>query len=84
MAKSEHAQHSHGAVPLTVPQALSPSPFSKPKHKQDYGSDGVEDHDVFLLPASDYQVMLVLTIVAAATRVFQISQPTSVVFDEVQ
>ncbi|EGX90134.1 protein mannosyltransferase 1 [Cordyceps militaris CM01] len=48
-----------------------------------YQSDGVEDNDVFLLPGTDYLVLLVLTIVGAAVRIFRISQPTSVVFDEV-
>lgn len=54
------------------------------KREQSYKSDGVEDNDVFLLPVSDYQIMLILTIVAAAVRLFRIYQPTSVVFDEVQ
>ncbi|TQW01209.1 hypothetical protein V2A60_002216 [Cordyceps javanica] len=48
-----------------------------------YQSDGVEDNDVFLLPGTDYLVLLALTIVGAAVRIFRISQPTSVVFDEV-
>jgi dolichyl-phosphate-mannose-protein mannosyltransferase len=55
-----------------------------PVKSADYSSDGVQDHDVFLLPISDYQIMLALTIVAAIVRVFRIYQPTSVVFDEVQ
>lgn len=50
----------------------------------DYTSDGVEDHDVFLLPGSDYQIMFVLTLLAAVVRLFRIYQPSSVVFDEVQ
>ncbi|KAK2064902.1 dolichyl-phosphate-mannose-protein mannosyltransferase [Colletotrichum caudatum] len=48
-----------------------------------YKSDGVEDNDVFLLPVSDYQIMLGLTFLAAIVRLFRIYQPTSVVFDEV-
>ncbi|KAK1998171.1 dolichyl-phosphate-mannose-protein mannosyltransferase [Colletotrichum falcatum] len=48
-----------------------------------YKSDGVEDNDVFLLPVSDYQIMLGLTFLAAIIRLFRIYQPTSVVFDEV-
>ena len=44
----------------------------------------VKDHDIFLLPASDYQIMLALTALAAAVRMYRIWQPTSVVFDEVQ
>lgn len=54
------------------------------KRGKSYGSDGVEDHDVFLLPVSDYQIMIGLTLLAAAVRLFRIYQPTSVVFDEVQ
>ncbi|KAL2758614.1 glycosyltransferase family 39 protein [Sodiomyces alcalophilus JCM 7366] len=54
----------------------------KPK-KTSYKSDGVQDHDVFLLPISDYQVMLVLTVLAVIVRLFRIYQPSSVVFDEV-
>lgn len=50
----------------------------------DYTSDGVRDHDIFKLPGSDWQLLGVLTLVAAAVRLFRISQPTSVVFDEVQ
>ncbi|KAF8419734.1 Dolichyl-phosphate-mannose-protein mannosyltransferase-domain-containing protein [Tirmania nivea] len=43
----------------------------------------VKDNDIFLLPASDYQIMLALTVVATAVRLYKIWQPTSVVFDEV-
>jgi dolichyl-phosphate-mannose-protein mannosyltransferase len=59
---------------------------SKPKSKskaKSYASDGVSDHDVFLLPVSDYQIMLGLSIISAIVRLFRIYQPTSVVFDEV-
>src|SRR5689334_16041939 len=54
------------------------------KRRDDYGSDGVKDNDVFLLPVSDYQAVIGLTILAAVVRLFRIWQPTSVVFDEVQ
>lgn len=54
------------------------------KKHDDYTSDGVKDNDVFLLPVSDYQVMLVVTVLGAIVRLFRIYQPTSVVFDEVQ
>lgn len=60
------------------------SPAAKPQKNTSYKSDGVEDNDVFLLPGSDYLVMGGLTILAALVRLFRISQPTSVVFDEVQ
>lgn len=57
----------------------------KPKPKpDDYTSEGVEDNDVFLLPVSDYQVMLGVTVLGAIVRLFRIYQPNSVVFDEVQ
>ncbi|KAI6777974.1 Dolichyl-phosphate-mannose--protein mannosyltransferase-like protein [Emericellopsis cladophorae] len=57
---------------------------AKSKAKEtSYRSDGVEDHDVFLLPLSDYWVVLALTLVALAVRVYKIYQPSSVVFDEV-
>lgn len=55
----------------------------KPK-KSSYKSVGVQDHDVFLLPVSDYQIMLALTLLAVVVRLFRIYQPSSVVFDEVQ
>jgi len=72
-----------------VKRASPPPPSTgggKPKAKgsKDYSSDGVEDNDVFLLPVSDYQIMLGVTLLAAIVRLFRIYQPTSVVFDEVQ
>ncbi|GAO18804.1 uncharacterized protein UV8b_05916 [Ustilaginoidea virens] len=48
-----------------------------------YKSDGVEDHDIFQLPSSDYVVGLGLTLLGALVRIFRIYQPSSVVFDEV-
>lgn len=67
------------------PRGSSPKSKSKTgKRPDDYSSDGVEDNDVFLLPVSDYQIMVALTVLAAAVRLFRIYQPTSVVFDEVQ
>ncbi|KAJ2906029.1 Dolichyl-phosphate-mannose--protein mannosyltransferase 1 [Zalerion maritima] len=74
-------------APSPQPPAVKAAKPSKAKEaakrKQDYGSIGVKDYDIFLLPVSDYQIMLVLTILAAAVRLFRIYQPTSVVFDEV-
>jgi dolichyl-phosphate-mannose-protein mannosyltransferase len=55
-----------------------------PSQKKGYASEGVTDNDVFLLPASDYTVMGLLTLVAMVVRLFRIYQPSSVVFDEVQ
>jgi dolichyl-phosphate-mannose-protein mannosyltransferase len=54
------------------------------KKSEDYTSEGVEDHDVFLLPGSDYQAMIAVTVLATVVRLFRIYQPSSVVFDEVQ
>ena len=50
----------------------------------DYTSHGVTDNDVFMLPSSDFQLLGLLTVVAAFVRLFRIYQPSSVVFDEVQ
>ena len=55
-----------------------------PAKRSDYGSEGVTDNDIFLLPGSDFQLLLALTVVGAIVRLFRIYQPTSVVFDEVQ
>lgn len=51
---------------------------------EDYSSHGVDDHDIFMLPGSDFQLLGLLTAVAALVRLFRIYQPSSVVFDEVQ
>ncbi len=50
----------------------------------DFTSHGVTDNDVFILPSSDFQLLGILTFVAALVRLFRIYQPSSVVFDEVQ
>lgn len=63
--------------------SVRPQQKAAKKH-DDYTSDGVVDNDVFLLPASDYKAMVLVTIVAAVVRLFRIYQPSSVVFDEVQ
>jgi dolichyl-phosphate-mannose-protein mannosyltransferase len=57
---------------------------SKAAKRKNYGSEGVTDNDVFLLPGSDFQLLGLLTALAAVVRIFRIYQPTSVVFDEVQ
>jgi dolichyl-phosphate-mannose-protein mannosyltransferase len=64
-----------------VPKAKSSASNAK---RKDYRSEGVEDNDIFLLPASDFQLLGVLTVIAAVVRLFRIYQPSSVVFDEVQ
>ena len=70
------------STPAKVSQSTE-SPTSVKKSK-DYTSEGVEDHDVFLLPGSDYQAMIAVTVLATIVRLFRIYQPSSVVFDEVQ
>lgn len=68
------------AQPVVVDPRVRPDG----KKHDDYTSEGVEDNDVFLLPVSDYQVMLGVTILGAIVRLFRIYYPDSVVFDEVQ
>ena len=43
-----------------------------------------KNNDIFSLSGSDYNLMIILTVIAAAVRLYRIYQPTSVVFDEVQ
>src|SRR5690348_4576144 len=77
---------SSAPVPVTVP-APAPAPTPAPAavvRAKGYKSDGVKDNDIFLLPASDFQILIAVTVVAAVVRLFRIYQPTSVVFDEVQ
>ncbi|KAI9889524.1 MAG: hypothetical protein M1814_005218 [Vezdaea aestivalis] len=71
-----------GKSPSRSPGPPAERKVQKPKSTS-YTSDGVEDHDIFLLPGSDFQVLGLLTALAAAVRLFRIYQPTSVVFDEV-
>ncbi|KAJ5819812.1 hypothetical protein N7474_005403 [Penicillium riverlandense] len=67
----------------------SRSPRPKDRKKQEtvkaksYASDGVKENDIFNLPGSDYKLLALVTLIAAAVRLFRIYQPTSVVFDEV-
>ena len=76
------AKSSNTTAPVKA--AKAPTSQAVAKKHDDYTSDGVVDTDVFLLPGSDYQVMIVVTILAAVVRLFRIYQPSSVVFDEVQ
>ena len=64
-----------------TPNGRAKSATAKPT---DYSSHGVTDNDIFMLPASDLQLLGILTVVAAVVRLFRIYQPSSVVFDEVQ
>ena len=75
---SSKSSHKAGKSP-----GRSPNPSTSHKAKG-YTSDGVQDNDVLKLPASDWQLLGVLTVVAGIVRLFRIYQPTSVVFDEVQ
>lgn len=44
----------------------------------------VKDNDIMNLPSSDFQIMILLSVIAVCVRLFRIYQPSSVVFDEVQ
>lgn len=83
MAKSSKAGSNVGSL---GPSKLQKKPSSQQlaKKPKDYTSEGVKDHDIFLLPGSDYQVMILMTVLGAIVRLFRIYQPSSVVFDEVQ
>lgn len=84
------ARNARGKSPAarSSPPPSSTTVGAKPKTPKpkddDYSSDGVDDNDVFLLPISDFQIALVVTILAAIVRLYRIYQPSSVVFDEVQ
>ncbi|KAJ5864408.1 uncharacterized protein N7529_006324 [Penicillium soppii] len=65
-------------------RSRSPKPKSKPSTvPQSYASEGVKNNDIFQLPGSDYKLIVLVTLIATAVRLFRIYQPTSVVFDEV-
>ena len=81
MAKSATAK---APPPGKADSSSAPRSKKSVKVHDDYTSDGVEDNDILLLPVSDYQVMLLVTVLGAIVRLFRIYQPTSVVFDEVQ
>ena len=49
---------------VSVPDKALPARAVAKKH-DDYTSDGVVDTDVFLLPGSDYQVMILVTILGS-------------------
>jgi dolichyl-phosphate-mannose-protein mannosyltransferase len=64
----------------------SPAPNGRKQQKPKpigYASEGVQDHDIFNLPGSDWQLLGLLVAVASVVRLFRIAQPSSVVFDEV-
>lgn len=78
------AKSGHAASAKVMRTPSSPTVVKKPGSPTDYTSEGVVDHDVFLLPGTDYQVLIGVTLLAAVVRLFRIYQPSSVVFDEVQ
>jgi dolichyl-phosphate-mannose-protein mannosyltransferase len=88
MARSASSKPASGrSSPPPAPASSNPSQKPKSnatKRKDDYSSEGVQDNDVFLLPGSDFQLVLAITVLSAAVRLFRIYQPSSVVFDEVQ
>lgn len=46
--------------------------------------EAVKDNDIMNLSSSDFQFMILLSVIAVCVRLFRIYQPSSVVFDEVQ
>ncbi|KAG4431792.1 hypothetical protein IFR05_012731 [Cadophora sp. M221] len=77
------ARPTKAGTPAPAKVARNPASQTIVKKSDDYTSEGVEDNDVFLLPGSDYQIMVGVTFLAAVVRLFRIYQPSSVVFDEV-
>ena len=73
---------SSSPAPAKISQSTPSAKIAK--KPEDYTSEGVKDHDIFLLPGSDYQAMIAVTVLATIVRLFRIYQPSSVVFDEVQ
>lgn len=70
--------------PARAPAANGQKQQQKAQAVLGYQSEGVQDHDIFNLPGSDWTLLGLLTVVAAVVRLFRIAQPSSVVFDEVQ
>ncbi|KAJ5110822.1 hypothetical protein N7532_001357 [Penicillium argentinense] len=70
-----------GRSPSRSPKPKNRKPV--PKQPASYASDGVKEYDILNLPASDYKLLVLVTLIAAAVRLFRIYNPTSVVFDEV-
>lgn len=81
MAQKAASSQKESINEARIPNGVNSSAKNKAK---DYSSDGVADNDIFMLPASDFQLLGLLTAIAALVRLFRIYQPSSVVFDEVQ
>lgn len=71
-------------TPSARKKAVKNVVVEKPTKLKSYTSEGVKNNDIFQLPGSDWQLLGVLTCLAAVVRLFRIFQPSSVVFDEVQ
>ncbi|CCU81989.1 unnamed protein product [Blumeria hordei] len=71
------------AIKSTAEKSRAHSKLQSKETCSDYTSDGIQDYDIFLLPSSDYKIMLGITAMATVVRLFRIYQPSSVVFDEV-
>jgi dolichyl-phosphate-mannose-protein mannosyltransferase len=94
MASQPTSNQYLGEKPTSRRSGKSPSRSPKPNGRKTqqpqipkpsgYTSEGVQDHDIFSLPGSDWQLLGLLVVVAAVVRLFRIAQPSSVVFDEVQ
>lgn len=82
--KSASRGRSGERTPSQVSRVPNGSTNSMNEKPMDYSSHGVTDNDIFLLPGSDFQLLGILTAIAALVRLFRIYQPSSVVFDEVQ
>ena len=80
-SKSASRTRSEEKQVTKTPNGTAKSAKAKPT---DYSSHGVTDNDIFMLPASDLQLLGIVTVIAAVVRLFRIYQPSSVVFDEVQ
>ncbi|KAB8236802.1 Dolichyl-phosphate-mannose-protein mannosyltransferase-domain-containing protein [Aspergillus alliaceus] len=84
--KSRNALEVQPPAKSSRSSSRSPRPKNRkeaPPQTLSYGSDGVKDYNIFNLPTSDYKLLVLVTLIAAAVRLFRIYQPTSVVFDEV-
>lgn len=82
--QSRRSGKSPSRSPARSPASSAQKQQQKAQPVVGYQSEGVQDHDIFSLPGSDWQLLGLLTAVACVVRLFRIAQPTSVVFDEVQ
>jgi len=83
-AQAERAPTTPNSKKKTVKAETVTVVGKKPSTSRGYTSEGVQNNDIFQLPGSDWQLLGVLTVLAAIVRLFRIFQPSSVVFDEVQ